>query len=54
MYISGGFNAYPAEIENQLLGREEISAVAVVGVPDDRLGEVAADCPFDSAPTSGA
>ena len=40
MYISGGFNAYPAEIENRLLEREDIAAVAVVGVPDERLGEV--------------
>lgn len=40
MYISGGFNAYPAEIENQLLRRPEIAAAAVVGVPDERLGEV--------------
>ncbi len=40
MFIVGGFNAYPAEIENILMGRDDIAAVAVVGVPDDRLGEV--------------
>jgi acyl-CoA synthetase (AMP-forming)/AMP-acid ligase II len=40
MFIVGGFNAYPAEIENQLLAHPEIAQVAVIGVPDDRLGEV--------------
>lgn len=40
MFIVGGFNAYPAEIE-QLLGlHPDIADVAVIGVPDDRLGEV--------------
>ncbi|MFF3652047.1 FadD3 family acyl-CoA ligase [Streptomyces sp. NPDC002181] len=40
MFIVGGFNAYPAEIE-QLLGlHQDIADVAVVGVPDPRLGEV--------------
>jgi HIP---CoA ligase len=40
MFIVGGFNAYPAEIENLLLGHGGIAQVAVVGVPDERLGEV--------------
>jgi acyl-CoA synthetase (AMP-forming)/AMP-acid ligase II len=40
MYIVGGFNAYPAEIENVLAGHEKVAQVAVVGAPDDRLGEV--------------
>jgi HIP---CoA ligase len=40
MFIVGGFNAYPAEIENVLLGHPDIAQVAVVGVPDERLGEV--------------
>jgi acyl-CoA synthetase (AMP-forming)/AMP-acid ligase II len=40
MYIVGGFNAYPAEIESVLLGHPGIAQVAVVGVPDERLGEV--------------
>jgi acyl-CoA synthetase (AMP-forming)/AMP-acid ligase II len=40
MFIVGGFNAYPAEIENLLLRNESIAQVAVVGVPDDRMGEV--------------
>ncbi len=41
MLIVGGFNAYPAEIENIMLGHPAIAAVAVIGVPDERLGEVA-------------
>ncbi|MFD4509977.1 FadD3 family acyl-CoA ligase [Streptomyces sp. NPDC058457] len=40
MFIVGGFNAYPAEIEKLLLGCAAIAQVAVVGVPDERLGEV--------------
>ncbi|WP_067544317.1 FadD3 family acyl-CoA ligase [Nocardia crassostreae] len=40
MFIVGGFNAYPAEIERVLLQHPEIRDVAVIGVPDDRLGEV--------------
>ncbi len=40
MFIVGGFNAYPAEIERILLGHEAVTQAAVVGVPDDRLGEV--------------
>lgn len=40
LYIVGGFNAYPAEIEKLLLGNEAIEQAAVIGVPDDRLGEV--------------
>ena len=40
MFIVGGFNAYPAEIENMLLGHPSVAQAAVVGVPDERLGEV--------------
>jgi acyl-CoA synthetase (AMP-forming)/AMP-acid ligase II len=40
LFIVGGFNAYPAEIENLLLRHPAVSQVAVVGVPDDTLGEV--------------
>ena len=40
MYICGGFNCYPAEIENVLLNHVAILDVSVVGVPDARLGEV--------------
>ena len=40
MYIAGGFNCYPAEIERMMAAHPAIAAVAVVGVPDERLGEV--------------
>jgi acyl-CoA synthetase (AMP-forming)/AMP-acid ligase II len=40
MFIVGGFNAYPAEIENMINAHEAVGAVAVVGVPDARMGEV--------------
>jgi HIP---CoA ligase len=40
MYIVGGFNAYPAEIEAALLRHRDVAMVAVVGIPDRRLGEV--------------
>jgi acyl-CoA synthetase (AMP-forming)/AMP-acid ligase II len=40
MFIVGGFNTYPAEIENLLMHDERIAQAAVVGVPDARLGEV--------------
>ena len=40
MFIVGGFNAYPAEIENALLRHPDIQQAAVIGVPDERLGEV--------------
>ncbi|MFN8719591.1 MAG: FadD3 family acyl-CoA ligase [Rhodospirillales bacterium] len=40
MYITGGFNCYPAEIERMLSDHPAINQVAVIGVPDGRLGEV--------------
>jgi acyl-CoA synthetase (AMP-forming)/AMP-acid ligase II len=40
MFITGGFNCYPAEIECLLQGCAEVAQVAVIGVPDERLGEV--------------
>ena len=40
MFIVGGFNAYPAEIENALLRHPDVVEAAVIGVPDERLGEV--------------
>jgi HIP---CoA ligase len=40
MFIVGGFNAYPAEIENLLLRHPRVAQAAVIGVPDERLGEV--------------
>jgi len=41
MFITGGVNAYPAEIESFLMTHPKISMVSVVGVPDRRMGEVA-------------
>ena len=41
MLIVGGFNVYPAEVENTLLAHDAIGQVAVIGVPDERMGEVA-------------
>ena len=40
MYLVGGFNAYPAEIEQVLVRHDGVSEAAVIGVPDERLGEV--------------
>ena len=40
MYICGGFNVYPAEIEQVLARLPGVAEVAVIGVPDERLGEV--------------
>ena len=40
MYISGGFNVYPAEVEAALLRLPGVHEVAVIGVPDERMGEV--------------
>ena len=40
MFIVGGFNVYPAEVENALLRHPAVQQAAVIGVPDERLGEV--------------
>jgi acyl-CoA synthetase (AMP-forming)/AMP-acid ligase II len=40
MYICGGFNVYPAEVEQVLARLDGVADSAVVGVPDPRLGEV--------------
>jgi acyl-CoA synthetase (AMP-forming)/AMP-acid ligase II len=40
MYIAGGFNCYPAEIERMMAAHPAIAQVAVIGWPDERLGEV--------------
>jgi acyl-CoA synthetase (AMP-forming)/AMP-acid ligase II len=40
MYISGGFNVYPAEVEQALARHEAVADVAVVGIADERMGEV--------------
>ncbi len=40
MYICGGFNVYPAEVEQALARHPAVAEAAVIGVPDGRLGEV--------------
>ncbi|MGV9742007.1 FadD3 family acyl-CoA ligase [Nocardia farcinica] len=40
MYISGGFNVYPAEVEQALARLDGVAESAVIGVPDERMGEV--------------
>ena len=40
MYICGGFNVYPAEVEQVLARIDGVAEAAVIGVPDERLGEV--------------
>lgn len=40
MYIMGGFNCYPAEIEGMLFSHPSVGQAAVIGVPDERMGEV--------------
>jgi HIP---CoA ligase len=50
MFVVGGFNAYPAEIEALLRGVEGVQLVAVVGVPHARMGEVG--CAY-VVPTAG-
>jgi HIP---CoA ligase len=40
MYITGGFNVYPAEVEQTLARMTAVAEAAVIGVPDERLGEV--------------
>jgi acyl-CoA synthetase (AMP-forming)/AMP-acid ligase II len=44
MFIVGGFNCYPAEIEAALTTHPAIAQVAVIGVPDERMGEVGCAC----------
>ena len=40
MFISGGFNVYPAEVEKLLAAHPGIAMGAVVGLADERMGEV--------------
>ncbi len=54
MFIVGGFNAYPAEIEHALLAHPAVGQVAVIGVPDERLGEVGAAFVVATAPVTEA
>lgn len=51
MFITGGFNVYPAEVEAILAGHPAIAQAAVVGIPDDRMGEV---CAAFVVPRAGA
>jgi HIP---CoA ligase len=50
MYVVGGFNAYPAEIEAILRRHDAVAQVAVVGVPDERMGEVGCAYVVPAAP----
>lgn len=54
MYVVGGFNAYPAEIEAILRGHDAVAQVAVVGVPDERMGEVGCAYVVPSASASAS
>ncbi|MFF3090066.1 hypothetical protein ACFVRB_34270 [Streptomyces nojiriensis] len=54
MYVVGGFNACPAEVENVLLTHPAITDAAVVGAPDERLGEVGVAYVVASAPVTTA
>lgn len=44
MFIVGGFNCYPAEIERILSNQPQVAQVAVIGVADERMGEVGCVC----------
>jgi fatty-acyl-CoA synthase len=56
MFISGGENVYPAEVENVLAGHPSVAEAAVVAMPDSRWGEVG--CAFvrlaDGSPNPAA
>lgn len=54
MFVTGGFNAYPAEIEATLRRHPGVGMVAVVGVPDERMGEVGAAFVVPAAGVDGA
>ena len=42
--IVGGFNVYPAEVETIMLGHPAIKEVAIIAIPDERMGEVCGAC----------
>jgi acyl-CoA synthetase (AMP-forming)/AMP-acid ligase II len=44
MFITGGFNVYPAEVERLLSPHPAIAQVAVIGVAEERMGEVGCAC----------
>jgi fatty-acyl-CoA synthase len=52
MFISGGENIYPAEIERILEAYPGVKEVAVIGVPDEKWGEVG--CAFIVADQEGS
>jgi acyl-CoA synthetase (AMP-forming)/AMP-acid ligase II len=52
MFIVGGFNAYPAEIEGFMLEHPAVAQVAVIGVPDERLGQVGKAFVVSKSPVS--
>ncbi|MFK4106397.1 FadD3 family acyl-CoA ligase [Streptomyces sp. NPDC019531] len=52
MFVVGGFNAYPAEIEGFLLQHPAVAQAAVVGVPDVRLGQIGKAYVVRRAPVS--
>jgi acyl-CoA synthetase (AMP-forming)/AMP-acid ligase II len=54
MFIVGGFNAYPAEVERLLLLHPSIAQAAVIGIDDERLGEVGAAFVVLRAPATPA
>lgn len=54
MFIVGGFNAYPAEIEGFLLEHPSVAQAAVIGVPDDRMGQVGKAFIVAKAPANGS
>lgn len=39
LIVRGGFNVYPRELEEVIIAHPEVSLVAVVGIPDERIGE---------------
>ncbi|GAA1220015.1 FadD3 family acyl-CoA ligase [Prauserella alba] len=53
MYICGGFNVYPAEVEQELSRVDGVREVAVIGVPDPRLGEVGKAFVVPADPAAG-
>jgi HIP---CoA ligase len=52
MFIVGGFNAYPAEIEGFLLEHPAVAQAAVIGIPDERLGQVGKAFVVSKSPVS--
>jgi len=50
MIIRGGQNIYPSEIEELLLDHEKIKEVAIIGIPDDIMGERACACVVPTKP----